>query len=125
MTSPWPYDSWGDASSQPCTWEGVSCSSSDGQVTAIDLSSLGLQGTLPPELGSLQSLLVIRLEGNQLHGSLPDSWSDLTSLQVRGLCPAWPSGGRVGRRVVTLTCGTHSLYCGRRFTAQSLHNPWG
>ena len=67
------------------TWHGVTVSG--GRVTGLDLSSNGLAGTLPAELGILTGLTTLWLHGNSLTGELPASLTNLTSLtsfQFRG-----------------------------------------
>lgn len=113
--------SWGEATAQmsgapwvagtdPCnattgnsssTWKGVTCAG--GQVVGLDLSGLGLLGTLPT-LSGLSSLRQLDLSGNLLYGSLPPGWADelpsLASLRLQGNNlsgtiprPSWTDGG--------------------------------
>lgn len=71
-------DSWlvGEVS----TWYGVQVNS--GRVIALNLSSNGLTGDLPVELGALNKLQYIYISYNQLTGSLPDALINLTALKV-------------------------------------------
>ena len=77
------------------TWFGVTADGDD-NVTALDLSSNNLRGTLPAALGSLTSLNALDLSDNGLSGTLPDL-STLTSLttlklgdnQLSGTIPDW------------------------------------
>ena len=63
-------------------WSGVS-TDSDGQVVELFLQLNGLQGSIPPEFGSLSSLRVLHLAGNWgLEGPLPEEFFDLVSLEV-------------------------------------------
>lgn len=62
-----------------CKWSGVSCDSSS-HVTAIDLASMSLSGTLPSDLSSLSRLKSLSLQQNSLSGSIP-SFANLTSLE--------------------------------------------
>jgi hypothetical protein len=68
--------------SDHCQWLGVYCNAVQ-RVYLLDLSNLGLQGTLSEavKLGGLQQLQSIWLQGNRLAGSLPASWFMLPSLQ--------------------------------------------
>ena len=74
---------WNGAAGSECTWYGITCDSGQGNVTAIDLSSNNLSGTLPAinGLGSLQRL---ELWSNQLTGSIPsfDGMSALRYIDV-------------------------------------------
>ncbi|GMJ16023.1 BRI1 like [Hibiscus trionum] len=55
---------WTQDSPTPCSWRGVSCSS-DGRVTALNLSYSGLVGALHlPNLTALSSLRQLYLQGN-------------------------------------------------------------
>ena len=53
-------------------WEGISIFK--GRVVALDISSEGLTGTIPSELGSLANLEGLLLWGNQLTGGYRRSW---------------------------------------------------
>ena len=60
-------------------WEGISISK--GRVVALDISSEGLTGTIPSELGSLANLEGLLLWGNQLTGGIPTELGSLANLQ--------------------------------------------
>jgi len=62
-------------------WEGITCDPYIPTVTLITLAHYGLNGTLPPELGNLANLLILRLWDNQLSGSIPPELGNLTNLQ--------------------------------------------
>ena len=71
--------------SQHCQWtldegKGISCNTA-GHVTLIVLSSNNLFGSLPAELGYLDSLIHICLNKNTITGSLPSTFGRLNSLQ--------------------------------------------
>ncbi len=62
-----------------CEWEGVGCLQN--QVTDLDLSSVGLNGSLPFELGNLSQLETLLLPFNpDLTGRVPNPLSNLTNL---------------------------------------------
>ncbi|KAL1298835.1 hypothetical protein HN51_043128 [Arachis hypogaea] len=73
----------------PCTgstestgpWFGLSCNSNH-QVSIINLPRHELNGTLSPSLAKLDSLLEIRLEGNNITGMVPSNFSELKSLRL-------------------------------------------
>ena len=54
---------WGTDSSH-CDWYGVTCDENE-HVTILDLGGNMLSGTLPPEIGNLPMLTVLRLNGTQ------------------------------------------------------------
>ncbi|KAI6698763.1 hypothetical protein NL676_018882 [Syzygium grande] len=96
---------WGK-SNDPCglPWDGVTCDN-DSRVTGLKLSGMnikgqlqseiaglteltsldlslnkGLNGSIPPQLGSLQNLTTLILAGSSFSGSIPDELGNLTEL---------------------------------------------
>ncbi|TYG82060.1 hypothetical protein ES288_D01G056600v1 [Gossypium darwinii] len=69
------------ASAPVCNWFGVSCGSRHRRVTALDLAGLGLVGTLPPHLGNLSFLSLLRIKNNSFYGRLPAQLSNLHRLK--------------------------------------------
>ncbi|KAB2055550.1 hypothetical protein ES319_A11G044900v1 [Gossypium barbadense] len=71
-----------------CNWIGVICGGQPQRVVALSLSSMGLDGTLPPigttpsALGSITSLKKIDLSYNKLSGSIASTIFNLSSLQI-------------------------------------------
>ncbi|PIN22693.1 Serine/threonine protein kinase [Handroanthus impetiginosus] len=63
-----------------CNWTKVNCDSTSLFVTAINLDSAGVSGTLPPELNQLSQLQSLALQKNSLTGTLP-SFENMTSLE--------------------------------------------
>jgi hypothetical protein len=67
-----------------CLWHGVECFEEDntlGRVRALNLSSNGLAGTIPQEIGLLYSdLQVLDLGDNDITGSIPRTIENLESL---------------------------------------------
>ena len=59
-------------------WHGVS--TAGGRVTHLRLHENELTGSIPPSLGSLESLEVLYLSHNELTGSIPSSLGGLTNL---------------------------------------------
>ncbi|EES08846.1 hypothetical protein SORBI_3005G187700 [Sorghum bicolor] len=55
-----------------CLWPGVKCSHRHrGRVSALDLSSAGLAGTMPASVGNLTFLTSLDLSQNMLQGEIP------------------------------------------------------
>mgnify|MGYP000244624135 CR=1 FL=1 len=49
-------------------------------TTELDLSTSGLTGSIPPEIGNLTNLTFLNLGGNELTGSIPPEIGNLTNL---------------------------------------------
>ncbi|TYH29945.1 hypothetical protein ES288_A01G054300v1 [Gossypium darwinii] len=85
------------ASAPVCNWFGVSCGSKHRKVTALNLTGLGLVGTLPPHLGNLSVLSFLRIRSNSFRGKLPVQLSNLHRLKIlnfgnnsfSGEIPSW------------------------------------
>ena len=78
-----PYR-WGEAGQKEMSsWRGVSLSGN--RVAGLELSGLGLSGTVPDSLAGLDSLTSLRLGGNRLTGGIPVSLRDLEGLRVLDL----------------------------------------
>ncbi|PPR88688.1 hypothetical protein GOBAR_AA31998 [Gossypium barbadense] len=88
--------SW-SASAPVCNWFGVSCGSKHRRVTALNLSGLGLVGTLPHHLGNLSFLSLLYITNNSFNGRLPVQLSNLQRLKYlsfginyfSGEIPSW------------------------------------
>ena len=63
------------------TWFGITADS-DGCVTQLVLERNQLIGEIPPELGSLANLEVLRLSHSQLSGEIPPELGSLANLEV-------------------------------------------
>ncbi|KAJ4818672.1 Leucine-rich receptor-like protein kinase family protein [Rhynchospora pubera] len=75
--------SWSNNSLHYCNWTGVSCGRKHAaRVTALDLASLGLKGTISPSIANLTSLKQINMSENQLRGFIP---KDIGSLPLKHL----------------------------------------
>ncbi|KAK5844345.1 hypothetical protein PVK06_000481 [Gossypium arboreum] len=85
------------SSTHVCNWFRVSCGSRHHRVTALNLSGLGLVGTLPPSLGNLSFLSLLSITNNSFHGRLPVQLSNLRRLKhlsfgnnsFSGEIPSW------------------------------------
>ncbi|GLT40584.1 hypothetical protein SLA2020_147050 [Shorea laevis] len=107
LKSGW-WDDTPHKSTNHCGWPGVTCDGT-GSVTEIhssnpsisvgekfgkmnfsslpnlvrlDLSGLGIKGSIPPQIGALLSLKHLNLSSNNLTGALPSSLGNLTQLMV-------------------------------------------
>ena len=82
-----------DGAEDECTWFGVKCrtdndmvgnnnsSSTNGNVTSLDLKRTRLGGSLVSEIGSLKHLESLNLGENFLKGAIPSTLYDLSKLQ--------------------------------------------
>uniref|UniRef100_A0A6N2KKF3 non-specific serine/threonine protein kinase n=1 Tax=Salix viminalis TaxID=40686 RepID=A0A6N2KKF3_SALVM len=68
-----------------CNWIGVSCSAGHQRVTSLNLSSMKLEGNLPPQVGNLSFLFSINLSNNSFHGYLPHELTHLHRLKYMNL----------------------------------------
>ncbi|XP_060672458.1 probable LRR receptor-like serine/threonine-protein kinase At3g47570 isoform X2 [Ziziphus jujuba] len=84
-----PLSTWdNNSSTSPCNWTGVRCSNNSGsgeRVTALDLSGLGLAGSIAPHIGNLSFLNSLQLQSNRLRGTLPNEICNLSRLKVLNL----------------------------------------
>ena len=85
-----PYR-WGVAGQKEMSsWRGVSLSGN--RVAGLELSGLGLSGTVPDSLAGLDSLTSLRLDGNRLTGGIPLALSELDDLETLDLSNNMLSG---------------------------------
>ena len=63
------------------SWDGVTLGGTPQRVAVLSLDQAGLTGTLPPELGRLTGLELLRLSANQLTGRIPREIGALTNLR--------------------------------------------
>ncbi|XP_027172261.1 receptor kinase-like protein Xa21 [Coffea eugenioides] len=68
-----------------CDWIGVTCSSGHRRVTALNISNMGLSGTLPPQLGNLSFLVSLNMSRNNFRGELQPELARLNRLKVLNL----------------------------------------
>uniref|UniRef100_A0A5B6ZUR8 non-specific serine/threonine protein kinase n=1 Tax=Davidia involucrata TaxID=16924 RepID=A0A5B6ZUR8_DAVIN len=72
--------SWVGSSSSSCNWVGIGCNEA-GRVAYINMTSLGLRGTLDTlNFSSLSNLLSLQLSNNSLYGSIPSNIGNLSRL---------------------------------------------
>ncbi|KAK3188451.1 hypothetical protein Dsin_028012 [Dipteronia sinensis] len=83
LNSPSQLTNWKSVGGDPCTesWKGVTCEGS--AVVSIDISGLGLNGTMGYLLSQLTSLRKFDVNGNNIHDALPYQLPpNLTSLNL-------------------------------------------
>ncbi|KAL6333042.1 hypothetical protein AAG906_022710 [Vitis piasezkii] len=85
------YDSQGilatnwSTKSSYCNWYGISCNAPQQRVSVINLSSMGLEGTIAPQVGNLSFLVSLDLSNNYFHDSLPKDIGKCKELQQLNL----------------------------------------
>ncbi|CAH8306460.1 unnamed protein product [Eruca vesicaria subsp. sativa] len=83
LNSPSQLTNWGNGGGDPCgeSWKGITCEGS--AVVSIDISDLGVSGTLGYLLSDLMSLRKLDVSGNSIHDTLPYQLPpNLTSLNL-------------------------------------------
>eukprot|EP01121_Diplochlamys_sp_Union-15-3_P018414 TRINITY_DN668_c0_g1_i2.p1 TRINITY_DN668_c0_g1~~TRINITY_DN668_c0_g1_i2.p1 ORF type:complete len:269 (-),score=32.91 TRINITY_DN668_c0_g1_i2:106-912(-) len=80
--NPWPV---GNATSDPCldNWLGIKCTGYN--IFSLSLQGNSLSGTLPESLTQISTLQFLYLSRNQITGSIPQSYGKLVSLVQLGL----------------------------------------
>lgn len=61
-----------------CEWKGIECEQDD--IVGIDLQGFQIESTLPESFSQLSSLKFISLASNYLHGTIPDKITKLPLL---------------------------------------------
>ena len=69
------------SSNDYCSWEGVICDA-DGHAVGLNLSKMGLHGTLPSQLAQLSRLNLLQVSTNMISGVLPTELGKLTGLHT-------------------------------------------
>lgn len=80
-----------------CNWIGVVCGSRHKRVVALNFFNMGLEGTIPPNLGNLSFLVSLNFSYNGFRGHLPTELGrlrrlkqiDLTHNDFSGGLPSW------------------------------------
>ncbi|MED6184596.1 hypothetical protein PIB30_048927 [Stylosanthes scabra] len=85
ILSNWSTSSSSSSYSSLCNWVGVTCDLGNGRVKSLNLSNMGLVGTIPPQVGSLSFLEELDLKGNSFHGELPHELYQLQQLKLLNL----------------------------------------
>ena len=66
-------------------WEGVVVGGQPPRVLSLNLTTAGLTGVVPPELGDLSELRFLHLYGNDLNGEIPSELGRLSHLDTLDL----------------------------------------
>ncbi|TXG47545.1 hypothetical protein EZV62_026839 [Acer yangbiense] len=90
-------NNWTTTSTSVCNWVGITCDSQNNRVAALNLTSMNLTGTIPPQIGNLSFLVQLSLRNNSFHGSLPIELVQLRRLEIlhlgnnsfQGDIPSW------------------------------------
>ncbi|KAJ4851048.1 hypothetical protein Tsubulata_042911 [Turnera subulata] len=64
-----------------CNWVGITCSNRRERVRELNISGMGLVGTIPPQIGNLSFLWLIDVQKNQLHGYIPPELANLRRMK--------------------------------------------
>ncbi|XP_052179692.1 LRR receptor-like serine/threonine-protein kinase SIK1 isoform X2 [Diospyros lotus] len=110
------FQNWtADQSPGVCSWMGVSCTfNPNKRVQGLNLSGMGLQGTIPPELGRLSDLVHLNLSINSLEGDFPVEICNLFALETLDLSKNNLSGG-IPEEVEQLKDLTHLSLANNQF----------
>eukprot|EP00253_Pinus_taeda_P004784 PITA_04784 len=65
-----------------CEWTGVACSRRRQRVVSLNVSGMGLHGTVSPLLGNLSFLRILDLNNNSFHGNIPYQFGSLFRLKM-------------------------------------------
>eukprot|EP00253_Pinus_taeda_P023241 PITA_23241 len=65
-----------------CQWRGIICSRRRQRVVSLNVSHMGLQGTISPLLANLSFLRVLSLANNSFHGNIPYQLGTLSRLKM-------------------------------------------
>ncbi|KAG6642321.1 hypothetical protein CIPAW_09G134400 [Carya illinoinensis] len=68
-------------STSVCNWVGVRCGSRHHRITALNLSYMALEGTIPPQMGNLSFLVRLNIRNNSFRSSVPKELAYLRRLK--------------------------------------------
>ncbi|KAK2983463.1 hypothetical protein RJ640_024459 [Escallonia rubra] len=87
-----PLTNWSSSVTHVCNWTGVICNRY-GRVAALDLSNMGLLGTIPPSMGNLSFLVSLDFSNNSFSGNIPKEMAHLRRIKEINLSFNDFSGG--------------------------------
>ncbi|KAI8004762.1 LRR receptor-like serine/threonine-protein kinase EFR [Camellia lanceoleosa] len=73
-------DNW-STTSLVCTWAGITCGVLHERVISLNLSDMGLTGSLSPHLGNLSFLSLLDISFNHFYGQIPKEFARLHRLK--------------------------------------------
>ncbi|KAK2975472.1 hypothetical protein RJ640_028661 [Escallonia rubra] len=68
-----------------CNWAAVTCSRRHNRVATLNLSYMGLVGTIPPDIGNISFLASLDIRNNSFSGNLPKEMAHLCRLKEMNL----------------------------------------
>eukprot|EP00253_Pinus_taeda_P009317 PITA_09317 len=87
-----------------CNWAGVTCSLRRQRVVSVNVSNMGLQGTISPFLSNLSFLRILDLRNNKFHGHIPYQLGSLFRLKMLRM-----SLNQLGGSIPPALCGCRNL----------------
>eukprot|EP00549_Striatella_unipunctata_P025996 CAMPEP_0118686634 /NCGR_PEP_ID=MMETSP0800-20121206/7925_1 /TAXON_ID=210618 ORGANISM="Striatella unipunctata, Strain CCMP2910" /NCGR_SAMPLE_ID=MMETSP0800 /ASSEMBLY_ACC=CAM_ASM_000638 /LENGTH=361 /DNA_ID=CAMNT_0006583707 /DNA_START=203 /DNA_END=1284 /DNA_ORIENTATION=- len=88
-----PEKTWSNSKVPPCQKKGVTCNSNN-EIISLELKDMGLEGSLPEDLGFLRFMEILDVSQNKLTGRVPSElrWApliklDLADNRMTGLVP--------------------------------------
>ncbi|OAY74118.1 putative LRR receptor-like serine/threonine-protein kinase [Ananas comosus] len=103
---------WDRRDADPCDWSGVRCI--DGKVEILNLTGLGLRGTLAPELGKLSHVKSLVLSKNEFRGVIPMEIGQLMCLELLDLSNNNLSG-TIPEEIWEIPSLKHFFLCDNKF----------
>ncbi|XP_024037520.1 probable LRR receptor-like serine/threonine-protein kinase At3g47570 isoform X6 [Citrus clementina] len=95
-------NSWND-SRHFCEWEGITCGRRHRRVTALNMRSKALRGSLSPYIGNLSFLREINLENNTIQGEIPREFGRLLSWHKRSRPSRQPSEPMIRKALLKMS----------------------
>ncbi|KAK2972165.1 hypothetical protein RJ640_029203 [Escallonia rubra] len=75
-----PNTGWSSPVTQVCNWTGVLCNRHE-RVAALNLSNMGLLGTITSDIGNLSFLVSLDLSNNSFSGGIPKEMAHLRRIK--------------------------------------------
>ncbi|KAK2972172.1 hypothetical protein RJ640_029210 [Escallonia rubra] len=75
-----PITGWSSSVTHVCNWTGVLCNRHE-RVAALNLSNMGLLGTITSDIGNLSFLVSLDLSNNSFSGGIPKEMAHLRRIK--------------------------------------------